>query len=384
MTVETAPDGYLGMALAERIEAQRGALDLVIVHGGLVGMSADVFVIRLRHTSFGRLAVVIWLGDGGEKIQVDAIVPLPADPYHVASLAQQLLAQRSPFEVLEPMASAARGGRILVVEDDKVNQALLVAALSRRGFSAFVAGDGDEAVRLASRDSFDAILMDIQMPERDGFEATRQIRSLRGRAATIPIIAVTGLRGPMMRKRCTEGGFTAVLEKPVNLDRLGATLRGFIQGDAASAQVLRDAASASWPDGQPVAIARDYSADVSQIFLEEMVAVVGMERARACVAEFVADAPARCMRLSELLPGWEASAIVRNCEQIRSLAETCGAIGMAEVLEEIADAVTRNDRSRAEVLVQRLEEVAARVSPALAACLEDIGRRWNKRGSKAA
>ena len=60
------------------------------------------------------------------------------------------------------MTQAVRGGRILVVEDDKVNQSLLVAALSRRGFSAFVANDGDEAVRLASHDSFDAILMDIQ------------------------------------------------------------------------------------------------------------------------------------------------------------------------------------------------------------------------------
>ena len=90
-----------------------------------------------------------------------------------------------------------------------------------------------------------------------------------------------------------------------------------------------------------------------------------MDRARACVAEFVADASARCMRLGELLPGWEAGAIVRNCEEISGLAETCGAIGLGEVLEEIADAVTRNDRSRAEALVERLEEVTAR-----------LGRRW--------
>ncbi len=199
---------------------------------------------------------MIWLGEGGEKAQVDAIVPLPADPYQVASLAQQLLAQRSPFEVLEPMASAARGGRILVVDDDKVNQALLVAALSRRGFSAFVANDGDEAVRLASRDSFDAILMDIQMPERDGFDATRRIRSLRGRVSTIPIIALTGLKGPMMRKRCVEAGFTAVLEKPINLDRLGATLRRWIQGDGASVQLPRDAASSERLDGQSVRMHR--------------------------------------------------------------------------------------------------------------------------------
>ena len=293
---------------------------------------------------------MIWLGEGGETAKVDAIVPAPADPYQVASLAQQLLAQRSPFEVLEPMASAARGGRILVVEDDKVNQSLLVAALSRRGFSAFVANDGDEAVRLASRDSFDAILMDIQMPERDGFEATRRIRSLSGRAATIPIIALTGLKGPVMRKRCAEAGFhrgAGEADQPRSAGYDVAALASRWRIGAVAARRMPQCSGRSARRSAP----QDYAADVSQVFLEEMVAVVGMERARACVAEFVADASARCMRLSELLPGWEASAIVRNCEEISGLAETCGAIGLGEVLEEIADAVTRNDRSRAETLV---------------------------------
>jgi signal transduction histidine kinase/CheY-like chemotaxis protein len=375
--VETAPDGYLGMALAERIEAQRGALDLVVVQGNLIGMAAEVFVLRLRDTPFGRRAVIVWLGEGGETAKVDAVVAAPGDPYQIASLAQQLLAQRSPFEVLEPMAPVVRGGRILVVEDDKVNQSLLVAALSRRGFSAFVANDGDEAVRLASHDSFDAILMDIQMPHRDGFEATRKIRSMSGRVATIPIIALTGLKGPVMRKRCAEAGFSTVLEKPINLDRLGSTLRRWLPGGNAA----RDTVTAS---EQESSFVEDYTADVSQVFLEEMVAVVGMERARACVADFVADASARCMRLGELLPGWEANAIVRNCEDISGLAETCGAIGLGEVLEEIADAVTRNDRSRAETLVERLERVTSRLGPAMGACLDDIARRWKGGDSKAA
>jgi CheY-like chemotaxis protein len=377
--VETAPDGYLGLALAERIEAQRGALDLVIVQAGLIGLAAEAFVPRLRDTPFGGRTVVIWLGDGGETAKVDAIIPAAADPYQVASQAQQLLAQRSPFEALQPMAPSVRGGRILVVEDDKVNQSLLVAALSRRGFSAFVAGDGDEAVRLASHDSFDAILMDIQLPQRDGFEATRKIRGSSGRVATIPIIALTGLKGPVMRKRCAEAGFTAVLEKPVDLDRLGATLRRWLPGGAA-ARAAHDLASVT----EPLGVLEDYAADVSQVFLEEMVAVVGMERARACVGEFVADASGRCMRLGELLPGWEVSAIVRTCEETCELAETCGAIGLSEALEDVADAVKRNDRSRAEALVGRLEEVASRLGPAMAACLDDIARRWNSGGSKAA
>jgi CheY-like chemotaxis protein len=378
IVVEVATDGYLGLALAERIEAQRGALDLVIVQGRLLGMATEVFVHRLRDTSFGRRALVIWHGNEETQANVDAVIAA-ADPYEVASAAQQLLAQRSPLEVLEPLAAVARGGRILVVEDDRVNQSLLVAGLSRRGFSTFVANDGDEAVRLASHDSFDAILMDIQMPHCDGFEATQKIRAMNGRATTIPIIALTGLKGSVIHKRCTEAGFTAVLEKPINLDRLGATLRRWLSG-APSVRIF----GAGLAQADAGGAIDNYEADVSLMFLEEMVAVVGMERARACIADFAADAIARCMRLGELLPGWEAGAIVRNCEEISGLAETCGAIGLGEVLEEIADAVTRNDHSRAEVLVARLEAVTARLEPALTACLDQIAGRWSTGNSKAA
>jgi signal transduction histidine kinase/CheY-like chemotaxis protein len=378
IVVEVATDGYLGLALAERIEAQRGALDLIIVQSRLLGMSTEVFVHRLRDTAFGRRAMVIWQGNEETDANVDAIVAATADPYAVASAAQQLLAQRSPLEVLEPLAAVARGGRILVVEDDRVNQSLLVAGLSRRGFSTFVANDGDEAVRLASHDSFDAILMDIQMPHRDGFEATQKIRVMSGRAATIPIIALTGLSGAVIHKRCIEAGFTAVLEKPINLDRLGATLRRWLSGSPSVRVFGVDLVPAV------AGAIDDYEADVSLVFLEEMVAVVGVERARACVADFAADAIARCMRLGELLPGWEAGAIVRNCEEISGLAETCGATGLGEVLEEIADAVTRNDHSRAEALVERLETVTARLGPALTACLDHIASRWPTGNSKAA
>ena len=90
------------------------------------------------------------------------------------------------------------------------------------------------------------------------------------------------------------------------------------------------------------------------------------------------------MHLGELLPGWEAGAIIRSCEEISGLAETGGAIGLGEVLEEIADAVTRNDRSRAETLIGRLEKVTARLGPAMAACLDDLARSWSGRGDRAA
>lgn len=366
LTVETAPDGYLGLALAERLEAQRGAVDLVALQGNLPGMPGDAFVIRLRRTAFGRRAALVWIGEGAETAEVDAVVPAPPDPYQVAAVARQLLALRPSFEALAPNAAMLRGGRILLVDDDKANRTLLTAALSRRGFAVFTAGDGEEALRLAGRDSFDAVLMDLQMPGMDGFETARRMRALPGRTATVPILALTALQGARLRQRCEEAGFVSVMEKPVNLERLTAWLHQTCGGTLPA-------------DGNAV----DYTADVSLAYLEEMVAVVGIERARACVAEFIADARARCLRLNELLPGWEVEAILRCCEAISGRAETCGAFALSELLEEIADAASRDDRETVGTLVARLDALVARLPAAMATCLDDIDRRW-RRGNKAA
>ncbi len=366
LMVETAPDGYLGLALAERLEAQRGAVDLVVLQGNLPGMPGEVFVIRLRNTAFGNRAAVVWVGNGAETAEVDAIVPAPPDAYQVASVAKQLLAQRPSLDALVPHNSLVHGGRILLVEDDKANQTLLAAALSRRGYTVFTASSGEEALRLTGHDSFDVVLMDLQLPGLDGFETVRRMRALQGHAATVPIIALTALQGARLRQRCEELGFTSMMEKPANLDRLTASLDRLIGG---AAQVQSGAV--------------DYASDVSMAYLEEMVAVVGIDRARAGVAEFIADATARCLRLGELLPGWEVEAILRSCEAISGRAETCGAFALGELLEEIADAATRNDRNTAVTLIARLDAVVARLPGAIHACLDDIERRW-PRGSKAA
>ena len=143
-----------------------------------------------------------------------------------------------------------------------------------------------------------------------------------------------------------------MLEKPVNLDRLGATLRRWLPGGASA-----HAAASRWPYRQRrpvVGAGQDYAADVSQVFLEEMVAVVGIDRARACVAEFVADATARCMRLGELLPGWEAGSIVRSCEELSGWRKPAARSASARCSRRSPTRSTRDDRSHAEALVERL------------------------------
>jgi len=120
-----------------------------------------------------------------------------------------------------PAAQAQACRRVLVAEDTPANQKLLKLLLERRGHSVVVAEDGQAAVRLAIEKPFDIILMDVQMPVMNGFQATQAIRSQPDeRLQAVPIVALTAhaLRGD--EERCLAAGMTAYLPKPIDSSRL--------------------------------------------------------------------------------------------------------------------------------------------------------------------
>ncbi len=114
--------------------------------------------------------------------------------------------------------------RVLVAEDNAINQKVISAMLSRQGWTVTLAVNGREAVRRFQDDSFDLILMDIQMPEMDGMEAARLIRQQEqtrgGSAAPVPIIALTANAAFLQREEYLAGGMDEVLTKPINLRNL--------------------------------------------------------------------------------------------------------------------------------------------------------------------
>ncbi len=122
-------------------------------------------------------------------------------------------------------ASGARRMRILVAEDNPVNQIVAVAMLERLGHHVDLAGNGIEAVEAVRKLPYDLVLMDVQMPEMDGYEATRAIRALEGAFAGIPVIAMTAnaLKGDS--EKCLQAGMDDYLAKPVSTDALAAMLR---------------------------------------------------------------------------------------------------------------------------------------------------------------
>jgi CheY-like chemotaxis protein/HPt (histidine-containing phosphotransfer) domain-containing protein len=123
--------------------------------------------------------------------------------------------------------------RILLVEDSLVNQKLAQAMLQPHGHTIVVASKGKDAIQKWASERFDLILMDVQMPEMDGFEATRNIREQEQPSGRrIPILAMTAhaLKGD--RERCLEAGMDAYVSKPVRARELYAAIERLLAGDA--------------------------------------------------------------------------------------------------------------------------------------------------------
>ncbi len=114
--------------------------------------------------------------------------------------------------------------RILLAEDNVVNQKVALLMLEKMGYKADVAGNGKEAVRALADHSYDMILMDIQMPEMDGFEATKMIRNLDDGNENVPIIAMTANAMKGDKEKCLAAGMDDYITKPINADMLYETI----------------------------------------------------------------------------------------------------------------------------------------------------------------
>jgi CheY-like chemotaxis protein/anti-sigma regulatory factor (Ser/Thr protein kinase) len=158
-------------------------------------------------------------------------------------------------------ASAAQS--VLVVDDNLVNQEFAAETLRRLGHRVEVASSGEEAVEIAARNSFDTVLMDLQMPGIDGYETTRRLRAMENGKRT-RIVALTAHGSAEDRERCFAAGMDEVMVKPVQREKLTASL-----GRESALRVrVRDAFAAQTPRlmsamrdaiarGDAVALARD-------------------------------------------------------------------------------------------------------------------------------
>lgn len=123
-------------------------------------------------------------------------------------------------DIIHTSGKSGKGIRVLVVEDNGINQLLIVKVLQKREFEIDVADNGVIALNMLKDKDYDIILMDLQMPEMDGYEVTRIIRNLENNKKGVPIVAMTAHTIKGERERCIEIGMDDYVPKPFNVDEL--------------------------------------------------------------------------------------------------------------------------------------------------------------------
>jgi signal transduction histidine kinase/CheY-like chemotaxis protein len=208
--------GMDGFELARCIRAHRGFGGLALVMLTSAGPPEDdaackaggIFACLTKPVRQSELFVVL----------NDALGAAPVESTPSSTVPEEIVA--------EPEPSTTEGLRILLAEDNPVNQKVALRILEGMGHSVALAIDGNRALEALEAEEFDVVLMDVQMPNMDGFEATAAIRAREaGTGRHVPVIALTAhaLKGD--RERCLAGGFDDYLAKPIRRPELIAALR---------------------------------------------------------------------------------------------------------------------------------------------------------------
>jgi CheY-like chemotaxis protein len=165
----------------------------------------------------------------------------PVRPRQLRACLERIMTMPATTEATpaQPAAAVAppptgRARRILLVEDNAVNQKVALAMLKKLGYQADVAGNGAEALDAASRNAYDLVLMDCQMPVLDGFEATRRIRTGAVQAsAAVPIVAMTAHALEGDRAACLAAGMDDYIAKPIQTAELARVLAQWLTPEKA-------------------------------------------------------------------------------------------------------------------------------------------------------
>jgi CheY-like chemotaxis protein len=160
--------------------------------------------------------------------------------------------EAAPPQRLVPPVPPVRPLRVLVAEDSLVNQKLVVRLLEKQGQQAIVAANGREALELLERESIDLVLMDVQMPEMDGFQTTAAIRAReRVGGGHVPIIALTAYAMKGDEERCLSAGMDGYVSKPIRPADLLRTLLAFAPAEPARGGETPDDSAASESSSAP-------------------------------------------------------------------------------------------------------------------------------------
>jgi two-component system, sensor histidine kinase and response regulator len=280
-----ASRGLQGLALLEEAAHGGDPFALVLLDAQMPEMDGFALAEKIKQNPKLVGPTIMMLTSAGQRGDVARCRELGIAVYLIKPIRQSELldaltmalgkipgpSESPPVVTRHTLREIRRKLRILLAEDNVVNQQLAVRLLEKQGHDVAVASDGGEALALLEKSHFDAVLMDVQMPEMDGLRATAAIREKEKSAGGhIPIIAMTAHVMPGDRERCLAAGMDDYVTKPINPEHLLAAVEGSVRPEAGSVEEPREVPVAD----HAAALARLHNdrelfAELAEVFLKE-------------------------------------------------------------------------------------------------------------------
>ena len=331
-----------GPAALEKMRAAAGRgqpYDLVLLDMCMPGM--DGLDLARRITAMGwPHSTMVLLTSGGDlpakEVRESGIIALLPKPVRASELYDSLMRLTAPPRALEEtpagevlLAQSFRG-HVLVAEDNRTNQMVAVGILAKFGYSADVAANGVEALVAMTSRSYDAVLMDCQMPEMDGFTATGEIRRREGASRRTPVIAMTA--GAMVgdRERCLAAGMDDYLAKPVKPVEVEAMLARWVRHEPEAHEEVP-------VERVPPGVNGSTDDVLDQDRLDELrrMGPDGGSMLSALMESFVSRAPELLAALGAAVAGGDGPAAGRAAHELRGAAGNLGAEGVVTLCAEL-------------------------------------------------
>jgi CheY-like chemotaxis protein/HPt (histidine-containing phosphotransfer) domain-containing protein len=247
---------------------------------------------------------------------------------------------------------------VLVAEDNQINQKVAVRMLEKLGYRADVAANGLEALEALSRIPYAAVLMDVQMPEMGGYEATVGIRRREeGQDRRTPIIAMTANAMQGDREEALEAGMDDYIPKPVKPETLRAVLERWVPNadeDKVSGPEVSDGSVRE--NAEEAALDRGALAGLRELQLED-----GSDILEELIEMFVADVPPQLVALQEALEAGDGQFVERIAHALKGSSGNMGAVRMAALCTELEEMGRSGELAAAPGLVFRLADEFGRV-----------------------
>ncbi len=289
----------------------------------------------------------------------DACVSKPVRQARLYQVLSALLGQAPASQPAAPArvpgAALPRGRpcRILVAEDNAVNQKVMLHMLRRLGLTADVAANGAEAAASAAQVCYDLILMDCQMPEMDGFEATLEIRrreQAAGTGARMPIIAMTANAMPGDREKCLAGGMDDYLQKPLKSEDLETLIARWIPEQEEEGAAAAAARAAPPANAAPLELERLYA-----LFKQDDKVV------RELLDLYLSTTEEALGRLRSAAEQQDGAATARTAHEIKGASAYITAYEMKELVQSVELAAKRADWAKVTAVLEEIEPAFIRI-----------------------